>query len=453
MLRSRRFTSKACFACGFALLMSGCDRRAVTPEASPPTVVDSVVTEPEPAPVATPDPASLRRVAVTAMESGDLDAADEAIRAAMAIEADDPQNIFLMARVLGERNRFAEAVKMLDDMVDLNPDARLPVLGQTAEWMVLQGRWREAEQRYRTILEEVPDASVAHRKLAQLLVRQGRRLEAATHLRRACQLGEIQEFELRSLLMIVHPLAADAKTDELDPIGALGNARFEISRGNWETAGKLLSEAPDDDADAAALLGRVYAEQNDFDSLAKWAADATETGQETADYWLAMGVHEAHQDNHRAAVRCFCEAVLRDQTDSRAYFLMSQSLEKIDAVTEAKEARQRAALLQQTVEIGNAMAEQADRDYQQTTTLIDLLEQLQRPFESLAWRAVRVAYGKSRGAFSESDAKQILGEINREHEQHLKAGGPAATREFLLCGVDFDSLPAREEGAVDDANE
>ncbi len=216
-------------ALAFTLLLGGCGQsvdsssRTLQGEKPPQPAAEIVTIErrdrSDPPPV---DPLKLRADAIDAFESGDLDTAFKLVRAARSATPDDPQTIFLMARVLAERNRFAEAIKMLDDMAEAVPEARLPVLGQTAEWSVLQGQWQEAEKRYRTLLDQVLDTSMVHRMLSQLLMRQGRRLEAAAYLRELCRAGDIEESEIRSLLMTVHPFSDEAATDELEPIGDIG---------------------------------------------------------------------------------------------------------------------------------------------------------------------------------------------------------------------------------------
>ena len=110
--------------------------------------------------------------------------------------------------------------------------------------MVFQGDWDEAEKRYRTLRSAVSEANarVVDREAARLLNRQGRRLEAATCLRELCRFGDVEESELRSLLIAFHPLPdEDANATELEPIGPLGKARYEISQGKWEAALEALN--------------------------------------------------------------------------------------------------------------------------------------------------------------------------------------------------------------------
>jgi tetratricopeptide (TPR) repeat protein len=441
------------FALAVALLLGGCGRNVdspsqpLHPQKPPQPEGDTAAIELHQSDSPPVDPLKLQEDAMDALESGDLDAAFKFVRAAKSATPDDPQTIFLMARVLAERNRFAEAIKMLDDLAKAVPETRLPVLGQTAEWSVFQGQWQEAERRYRSLLDEVVDASMVHRLLSQLLLRQGRRLEAAAYLRKLCRVGDIEESELRSLLMTVHPFSGETAIDELEPIGALGRARYEISQGNWDAALDELDQSTSERPAEAALHGRIYAHQQNFESLAEWVSETSESGQETADYWFARGVYEAHGSDHHAAVTCFCEVVLRDQTDAEAYLLMSQSLAELEADAEAQEASKRAKLIRQTRVIGNQMAASDTRDVPAMSTLVDLLDNLHRPFEAMAWRAVQVYYGKSSSAISDQATLQFMSEINRDRVERLQAGDPDATEHFLLCGVDLDSLRS-----IDDAD-
>ncbi len=295
------------FALAFTLLLGGCGQsvdsssRTSQGEKKPPQPAAETVTiqrrgQSDPPPV---DPVKLQEDALDALDSGDLDTAFKLVRAAKSATPDDPQTIFLMARVLAERNRFPEAIKMLDELAEAVPEARLPVLGQTADWSVFQGQWQQAEERYRALLDQVDDASMVHRKLSQLLMREGRRLEATAYLRELCRAGDIEELELRSLLITVHPFSGEAATDELEPIGDMGHARYEISQGNWDAALEVLDRSKSKGPAETALRGRILAHLQDFESLERWVSDAPEAAQETADYWFAKGLYEAHRGDHQ----------------------------------------------------------------------------------------------------------------------------------------------------------
>ncbi len=124
---------------------------------------------------------------------------------------------------------------------------------------------------------------------------------------------------------------------------------------------------------------------------------------------------------------------------------MSQSLAELEADAEAQEASKRAKLIQQTQLIGSQMAGSADREIQSMMMLSDLLDELRRPMEALAWRAMQVVYGKSSSALSDQEAMQALSEINRNHLQRLEANDMDATEDFLLCGVDLEKLRGNQD--------
>ncbi|MCO8122294.1 tetratricopeptide repeat protein [Stieleria sp. TO1_6] len=407
--------------------------------------VDSPIAPQQQSQSAVADPVQLHDDALQALESGDSATAFQLVRAARALTPEDPQTLFLLARVLAERNRFAEAVKLLDDLAETVPDARLPVLGQTAEWLTFQGQWQQAEDRYRSLLQQVPDASRAHQMLADLLLRQGRRLLAAEHLRTLCRSGVIQESNLRTLLMIDRPFAGDASAQRSDPIGPLGQARQQMGLGQWEVAAETLDRANSQQPDVVAASGRIAAALDDFGKLESWTVGVPQSAKDTADYWLAMATLRSQQDDHRSAAMCCCRTVLLDPTAAPAYHLLSKSLGQLAMSDHAERAQQRAGLLEQTQKIGRAFAETQTPDSTQLAELVDLLEQLQRPIEALAWRAVGVSYAKTSGALTDQEASQAIAEINRQRIQQLTANPDGPSEAFVVCEVDLETLSEGEQ--------
>ena len=433
-LRLKDFTQPLAIKIGFCLLfvLFGCkkDVQQVLPNER--IVAIQAPREPE------KDAQTLLNEAGQSLQAGDIDSASKAIRTALAIEPDNPQLRFTLAIVLGQEHRYPEAVMMLDELAEAVPETRLPALGQTAEWLVVQGDWAQAEARYKTVLEEIPDVAMAHRQLSQLLVRQGRQLEAAKHLHSLCQQGNIEEVELRTLLCLESPFAADAARAELEPIGPLGKARSAIGNGNWEDAATILLSEKTLAPVEAALLGRIHAEQSDFAKLEVWANSLSKSDSETADGWFARAVLASHQGDHRLAVKHLCETVLKDPTDERAFAKLAKSLQHLGATAEARQATERAKWLARTRTIGNQMAASSERNLNTLAELAELLEQLHRPLESLSWQAVRIAYGRS--ILPKEEQQSQLVEINSRRLQLIASTQPAATEQFILCGVDPDAI-------------
>nr|WP_236649260.1 tetratricopeptide repeat protein [Rhodopirellula sp. SM50] len=445
-----------------AAVWGGCDKKQASPKPSQAAPTDAANpkaadTAPAPSnqatsnsaePMATaaadqppvPDPATLHRQAMLALQAGQDEKAFQLARQAMRLAPDDPQVVFLMALVLGNRKRFPEAIKMLDELATTTPEVRLPVLGQTAEWMVRFGQYSQAERRYRQLLDQVPDAALVHRNLSRLLLRQGRRIEAAEHLIRLCSLGDIMEDELRALLSISHPFPGDVTKDSFDPIGTLGKARVDVSRDQWASVRSRLEASQARNAEEDALLGRAYAQLNDGEALGNWIAGSTDAVDRYPDAWLARGVAAALRGEHAAAVKALAECVVRDQTDHQAYALMSRSLRELGAIDDAEATSRRAETIRKTTTIGAAMASVETRDAAVLSQLAELLQQLHRPLEALGWRGVQLAYAGEAGTITPADAQRILSEIAQERGQWLKADRGQATRPFVLCDVDVDAF-------------
>jgi Flp pilus assembly protein TadD len=380
-----------------------------------------------------PDPQSLLNQTYQSLQVGDIAEAGLTIRQAVDLQPNDPQIRFTMAIVLSGEHRYPEAVRMLDRLSKRVPETRLPALGQTAEWLVIEGKWQEAESRFRQILRLVPDAAMAHRQLAQLLVRQGRRLEAAAHIAVLCQLGNVEEIELRTLLSLTDPFAADSLRDSFDPIGPLGRARWAISQDDWELAETELLADDSTTPNASALQGRIYARRKELASLESWTNELPEEGLPLADAWFARGVLAASQSEHRVAVRHFCRAVILDPTDAEVYERMAESLAELESSADARNASQRASVLRQTQEIGRLMAGTEERDPNLIAQLSESLRSLRRPFEALAWQAVGVAYAGSR--LTPDEQQRQLNEINERRLSELRAPSAPPDDEFICCGL------------------
>ena len=398
--------------------------------------------------VSPPKPMELIDAASVALEDGDIDQAFQIARQAYRVAPDQLEVAFMMARLLGERRRFHEAIDMLDQLSKDHPNMRLPILGQTAEWMVKAGLWKDAEDRYIEILRQVPNAAIVHRNLAELYVRQGQRLKAAGHIDSLCRIGDVSESELRTMLRVFCPVSdtvPDTAQDEtLDPIGSLGIARKESSQGKWESARKRLeptNAGPSDSSavqttEAEALLARIYAKSG---NVALQGFLQSESLLDHPDSWYAKGVNAASEDRHADAVRLFAKCVAVDQTDHEAYLDMSRSLEKLGMPEKAKLVAARGQLVRKTQLLGQKTGQALTQEA--ITELAGALEELHRPLEATAWRGVALAYAESRGSVSAKEIQSAITKLNQDRSDYLASGKTMPDRDFVLCGIDVERLP------------
>ncbi len=407
----------------------------------------------------TPQPATaeqLRETALRALEQGQDDLAFQLVRQVMRMTPDHPQAIFLHALVLGDRHRFHEAIEMLDELAARMPATRLPAMGQTAEWLVLAGNYDQAEARYRTILDEIPDATMVHRHLGQLLLQQGKRIEAASHFRYLAQRGEVNQDELRCLLSLVKPLPKQLESGRLEPLNRLAQSRNQMALQDLDAALEILQpeehQTSRAGADAnrqavaraeASLRARIQALRNEWDAVRQWA-ESVQPDAADADGWFAAGCHAAHQQNHDQAIRCFSRTLLIDFTDVDAYDRFSKSLRAVGQTAVADEADRRAKWIRQTQDIGNRLTMNQSRDRALVAKLVTLLQQLKRPVEAFAWQSIDLVFAVNDAAISEAEAENAFLAIGEQRERLLRSGGHQIAPSFILCGLEIDALELRQ---------
>ena len=168
---------------------------------------------------------------------------------------------------------------------------------------------------------------------------------------------------------------------------------------------------------------------------------------------LGPGVTAAQQagddDDQYALEEIIVTATKRTQSvqdiPATVQAITQESLAAMGAAGAATAAERRVELIKQTQTLGSQMAGTGDRDGQSILKLIDALQQLQRPLEALGWRGVLVAYADAAASISEPQAQQVLDEIVRERTALLSGNQARATEEFVLCGVNLEAIPSRED--------
>ena len=382
----------------------------------------------------------LREAALQALGSGQEDLAFECARQAMRLEPDNPQVVFLLAMVLGDRHRYAEAIQMLQELSVREPTTLLPALGQTAEWMVESGRYDEAELQFRTILQEVPDALMVHHRLGQLLLQTGRRTEAALHFDFLSQFGELDHEELRSLLIRSQAFPGDDGVTRFDPLNNLAMCRQELADGKSDQVVKAIVDAGDTNSAAEqALLIRLLAEQGKFGD-ARELLDEIEMAQAGADGWYAKGCLALNDAEPKVAVACFCQTLLLDQTDLDAYRMLSRALELADEPEIAKAVTARAVLVGETRRLGAKIVGDQAKNLELIQQLAQSLMKLNRPMEALGWQTIALVHAVEASAITDVQAQATFEAIGRQREQLVKSGQHRINPEFVLCGLGAEVL-------------
>ncbi|MFK8113012.1 MAG: FG-GAP-like repeat-containing protein [Rubripirellula sp.] len=375
------------------------------------------------------------------VEVGELESAAGKVNASLLAKPDDMAALFLAAEIAARRGLYADAVELLDEIPRDDPEAGLAALGQSADWSMRGKSWQQAEVRYEEILKRIPQAGMAHRRLAYLFNRQGRRQEASEHVRELCRAGDVTQTELHTLVNETDAVF-DEGNDQADslesyvPIGPAAEARVLFSANDFKAALELLKkpmELRQLDAAGSAFFGRLAMEVQDEESMARWFDQLAVDQQEFTDHWVAIGTWLLNEGDVKGATRSFAEAVMRNPTDWITFTRLETCM-GLSGQTKLQEAYQnRATLLRKSVLASNRIAGEASPKQADIEELATVLDALSRPVEAVMWRAIGLSYS--------GGGKAQMAALNAQLKELTQRDSKSADLAFLLAGLPVDAYP------------
>ncbi|MCA9137024.1 MAG: VCBS repeat-containing protein [Planctomycetales bacterium] len=374
-------------------------------------------------------------------ESGRTDEASAILRKLLIAAPDDVDVVFRLANLNASSGDFAGGIELLSTIPEDHPDAGLPALGQSADWCLYSGQFEAAEARYRRILRRVPEAAMAHRQLAVLLNRQGRRHEAAEHVRHLCRLGDIRQDELHSLIVLSDAMVADSDAGDPDsidysPIGVSGQARVLFTEKRYAEAADVLRESViggNCKPAVSALYGRSLAEAQDEDAFRQWLSMTDDSVREFAEYWSAVAAYLASQQQAEPAIRAALEALDRDPTDFltiNRVLLMFRTLDRRDEYTKWEK---RWTALHQILTENNSISASKTPNVEAIDELSAQLFALDRKLEAVLWKSLEAYY---RGL-----PPAAMEHWNGERQKLVAAGAGFPDQASRLCGFNRNDYP------------
>ena len=467
-LSMRTATVAGCFACGFCLWPGCSAREADTTQVSEPRQNVDPIPEviPEGSPKASPDgnkeptvpgiaPDSLDTTRVEdraelisraeqLSQSGQPQQALAVLRQCLITNPGDAEVIFRMAMLTASQGQVNEAIELLNEIPHNHPEAGLAAQGQAADWCLQLERFAEAEQRYRAILVQVPEAAPALRPLAFLLNRLGRRQEAADLVRQLCRIGDVRQDELHSLIALTDAMYDAPSTNPprrsdaalYTPIGPFGDARKAFSDGDYETVVEILKpslENEDTPPEMIALFGRAACEGQMDPLVQEWLKKISPAVKQYADYWATLGILELMGQRYESAIGALSQALLRNPTDLASITRMRQAFGALDKQAEAQLWFDRWTDTRETIDANNLVAKTATPDPVAVERLAASLEKLDRPLEAVIWRVI--ASQLRTPTVDEMTALQ-----NRRRDL-IDAGTLFQSPPSILCGIDMDKYP------------
>ena len=380
------------------------------------------------------------------MEAGEFASAEAKLRPLLASDPENPKLLFVIATCRKELDDLDGAIELLSMIPEMHPDAGLAAMGQRADWLVEARRLAEAEAAYLRLLSVHGDLAPAHRRLVTILNSQGRRVESAIHARRLVEIGDVTEKELLSLSTLNVPFHDEENTaGSQDREHKLAEAKRLFVQEKTSEALAAAESLRDQEPQATAVvafLGRVYDKLQRDDRLAEWASSLPPNIEAEPEYWAAVGNWMLRSGEVERAVRCLCEAIARDPTDRESHLRLAQALamagreDLARRVTDRHEKLHQAWLL--SLNIGFERATRLD-DIDKLATLLD---QLDRPWESVAWRFI--------AAQERGELASVMPQLQRRRAELAAAtGNDAAGREARwLCGIDKTKWPLPDLGSL-----
>jgi tetratricopeptide (TPR) repeat protein len=376
------------------------------------------------------------------LQGGQLVEATKLLREQLLVDPENVDVLFRLANISAVSGDLKAGVEYLDLIPADNFEAGLPALGQSADWSAQLGNFDEAERRYKAILQLAPDAAMAHRRLGQLFNRQGRRHEAAVHIRELCKLGDFRQDELHALVILSDAMSsepsaqADATTD-YTPIGPSGKARVLFTERRYAEAAEMLRNAiAAGDAPPAinAFYGRVLAEAQDDEAFQNWLNGLTdlETIKQFSEYWSAIATHLAGLQQHEAAARAFLEALDRDPTDFRSMNRLYQMLTLLGKTTDADQWEKRWNSNRKVLLANNEISDSQTPNVEAMDEIASQLSGLGRNLEAVLWKSLE--------AYHQKLPRDALEHWNRERQKLVATGTDFPNRDKRICDMQLTAF-------------
>ncbi|MEM8668786.1 MAG: FG-GAP-like repeat-containing protein [Planctomycetota bacterium] len=386
------------------------------------------------------------------VESEQWDSASNLLREMLLVDPQDVEVLFRLANVSAATGKLSEGIEFLDLIPSDDLEAGLPALGQSADWCLQLERYSDAERRYREILNLAPDAAIAHRRIALLLNRQGRRHEAAVHIRELCKIGDVRQEELHALIVL-----SDAMTSESEPpvdpledyrsIGESGRARALFTERRYAEAADVLADAIRTENPPPAVLafyGRVLAEAQRDDELRQWIGSLADekTVREFSEYWSALGIYLANQKQYEPAARAFLEALDRDATDFRSMNRLYQMLKLLDQPEQADLWEKRWNATKKVLLANNEIVDSSSPNVTAMDEIASQLSGLGRNIEAVLWKSVE--------AYHRQATRDVFEHWNNQRMAVIENGTDFPNQSVRICGMKLASYSTPDLSSLRD---
>ena len=292
--------------------------------------------------------AVLHVLGIVCFQQNDLLDAEENLRAAIALTADDPTYHKNLGSVLKAQERWQEAVDAFEAAIGLKPDFHdaLNDLGSTYFGM---GRLQDAEDIFCRLIENDPGCANALHNLGVLRFRQGNMEEAKRLLQKALELRpdyldahanigrlffECNEFDLAAEHLNI---ARRHRPDDSQVLKLLAHSlRLRDPATALNFARRAIDCVPNDATNHVAL-GSVLQSLGRFEEAEVAYQKALTLDPHDSDALNNLGTIFKERDENLRALRCFQGAIKQREMFSDAYYNLGTVLQDLGDIDQAIE--------------------------------------------------------------------------------------------------------------------
>ena len=378
-----------------------------------------------------------------AMARGDFSQADNIIQDGLRKWPSAAPLLVLAGQRAAEQGRPHDAVRYYDQVSATSGQDKIVALGASADLLLREGYASAAEKRYRQLLAIEPRHVLGNRRLASLLVAEGRRWESAPLLfelirqqeytiEELALLGNLQElFEAQELLEFFVNALPDDKTPQI------GIARVALHKNETSKAEKILheviAEAPHS-LEAHANLGKIVATQGAANDFARWHASLPADADSHPDIWMVRGTWAQTEGDLPTAIRCYWESLRLDPNHARSCFQLGQCLVAAGKKEHAAPFLERAEQLERFRDtIRPVLFKGATTELQTLLQAAQQAEELGRAWEAWAWYNAAFIYYRD-SAVAKQERLRLAGVLTPVTPQVLASANPTLK-------VDLTSYP------------
>lgn len=304
-----------------------------------------------------------------------------------------PAALLIAARCAAAEREWNRAYAFCDRMTASERKKATRSLLALGKELVEKGEARRAEEILKLTLHLDPRNSDAAFVLAFVFACEGRAWEAAPLIRTLvndsrCDVPQLLIVSASDEFFINQPeflkRCRQARPD--DPLPLLVDVRNAMSRNESQLAGSILQRLVASDpwlVEAQARWGLWLLDQNQDEQFLEWHRKLPAEADAHPETWVARGLWALRKNQPRAAIRCFGEGVRLDPNLRIAHFHLARLLGEAGQHELSERFQTRTQLLSELrVPLGTIMQQ---RDVAILQRIVQLLEELGRPREALAW--------------------------------------------------------------------